>query len=192
MKKTTIGMIRHGITSWNEEKRIQGKTDIPLNEEGRRQAVLIANRMKKEPWDGLYSSDLSRAHETAKVIADAMNLPILSTDERAREKSFGEAEGTTEEERLHRWGSDWKERIQGAETSEAVFARGNALLEDIRLGHQGERILIVSHGAWIVSMLNGLFPGLEFPFIGNTSLTVIEHQDGKWSPGLLGCQMHLD
>lgn len=192
MSKTTIGMIRHGVTSWNVEKRIQGMTDIPLNEEGRRQAGLIASRINQESWDGIYSSDLSRAHETAKTIADTLKITILATDERAREKSFGEAEGTTEEERIERWGTDWKEQIQGAETDEDVFKRGSALVEEIRLRHPGERILVVSHGGWIVSMLSGLFPRLEFPFIGNTSLTVIQYQDGQWIPGLLGCQMHLE
>lgn len=65
---TLIGLIRHGVTDWNYEYRAQGQVDIPLNDEGRRQAELLSKRMENEEWDYIYSSDLSRALETAEII----------------------------------------------------------------------------------------------------------------------------
>ncbi|WP_337019427.1 histidine phosphatase family protein, partial [Oceanobacillus massiliensis] len=67
---TEIGLIRHGSTAWNKERRAQGSSDIPLDEEGLMQAKLVAERLSAEKWDVMYSSDLSRARQTAEAIAD--------------------------------------------------------------------------------------------------------------------------
>ena len=189
-----IGMIRHGETDWNKEGRIQGSTDVPLNELGIRQAERLARRLAQvdDAWDVVYTSDLSRAWRTACIIAEALRLPAPQKDRRLREKSFGEAEGTTPEERAARWGDDWRERVRGAETDEQVVRRGTAALNDIMARHAGGNILLVTHGGWIVRMLGHLLPAVELPYIGNTSLTIIERRDGGWHPTLLGCQAHLD
>ena len=187
-----IGLIRHGVTDWNQEGRVQGATDIALNEEGVRQAHLLARRLRGEPWQAIYSSDLSRAHRTAAILADALKLPVQGTDERLRERAFGEAEGTTIEERLARWGTAWREQIEGIETNEDVLRRGTAALESIASRHPGGRILIVTHGGWIVTVLKGLLHESELPFIGNTSVSIIERRDDEWTPVLIGCQEHLN
>lgn len=189
---TRVGFVRHGTTEWNREKRIQGATDVPLNGEGVREARLLAERLKEESWDVIYSSDLSRAYETARIIAGAMNRTVEGTEPGLREKQFGEAEGTTEEERIRRWGESWRSKIRGAETDEEVFRRGKEALDLLLERHPGQNILIVSHGAWIVCMLTRLLPDVELPYIGNTSVSVLEHRDGQWHPVLLGCQKHLD
>lgn len=66
---TKIALIRHGSTAWNKEKRSQGQTDNPLDQEGREQALLLAVRLSEETWDAIYASDLERASETARIIA---------------------------------------------------------------------------------------------------------------------------
>lgn len=190
--KTTLGLIRHGVTDWNVQKRIQGATDIPLNEEGIQQARLLAARLKHEDWKFIYTSDLSRAYKTAQIIAEAMEMPKIEKDHRLREKSFGEAEGTTEPERIARWGEQWREHILGAETHETVRRRIKSLLDEWLRRHAGERILVVTHGAWIVNFLEGfLDTEKEIPYIGNTSVTVVEYQDNRWVAPLVGCQSHL-
>src|SRR4051794_22337782 len=103
---TVVGLIRHGVTDWNRERRIQGHTNIPLNADGRKQAELLANRMVDEEWDVIYASDLGRAQETAACIGHVKQLEV-QTDPRLREMYCGEIEGTTQEERVAKWGEDW-------------------------------------------------------------------------------------
>lgn len=98
-----LWLIRHGETDWNREGRIQGQTDTELNDLGREQAKRLAMRLEDESFDTVYSSDLSRAHETARIVLPNEE-PHL--DERLREMSFGVLEGkkrdefTSEEEEL--------------------------------------------------------------------------------------------
>ena len=87
-------LIRHGETDWNAAGRYQGQSDIPLNRTGIQQARKIAGRLSKEKIDAIYSSDLSRARETAEQIAQAHKLKVTS-DARWRELSFGDWEGLT-------------------------------------------------------------------------------------------------
>ncbi len=91
-----IGLVRHGKTDWNAEGKIQGQTDIPLNEEGKAQAIALANRLSGEEriWDAVVSSDLKRAFATAQIIAEKLGIPLLESDSRLRERYFGEVEGT--------------------------------------------------------------------------------------------------
>lgn len=189
--KTIFGLVRHGVTDWNQQKRIQGTTDVPLNKEGMKQAHLLAARLKTESWDYIYSSDLSRAHTTAKIIGAAMDEMSIYVDRRLREKTFGEAEGTTEQERIARWGENWRTKAIGVETSAEVCERGQYLIDELRQKHEGKRILLVTHGAWIVSVLEQMKPESELPFIGNTSITIVEFDENGWSIPLVGCQTHL-
>ena len=97
-----ILLIRHGQTSWNIEGRLQGSTDIPLNKEGILQAELCAQFLKTVNLTTLISSPLSRAKQTAEIIAGACHLPIVEMDA-FREKSFGDAEGLTPIERQEKY-----------------------------------------------------------------------------------------
>lgn len=190
---TEIGLIRHGVTDWNELKKIQGKSDIPLNEEGRRQARLLAERLRSERWEAVVTSDLVRAKETAEIVARTLGIPIVSEDARLRERSFGAAEGTTETERLARWGEGWRENPEiGIESEEALLARALPCLDDLASAHAGRRILAVTHGGWIVHVLTALFPGLEFGWIGNTSVSVIRKTADGWTPVDINRMDHLD
>lgn len=94
---TDILIIRHGQTAWNQLKRLQGHSDIPLNEKGRLQAVTLAGILRDEPLDAIFSSDLQRAYQTAHEIARMHHLPVLA-DKMFRERCYGACEGMRDEE----------------------------------------------------------------------------------------------
>lgn len=188
---TKIGLIRHGLTEWNYLGRAQGISDIPLNEQGIQQAVKIGERLANEEWDIIISSNLLRAKETAKIIGSRMRLPI-TVDQRIREIDCGEIEGTTEDERVIRWGKAWREADLGMEKFETVAQRGIGFLEDVAIRYEGKSILIVSHGALIGLTLQHLLPE-KFPttHIDNTSISILQYHEKEWNCQLYNCTKHL-
>ncbi|MEI4770859.1 histidine phosphatase family protein [Psychrobacillus sp. FJAT-51614] len=190
---TTIGLVRHGITEWNILNRSQGISDIPLNEVGKKQAVALANRLSLEgKWDIIVTSDLSRAKETGQIIATKLNLTVRC-DERIREINCGEMEGTTEEERLNKWGTNWRELDLGMEKFEDVAKRGYEFLSEIITTYSDKHVLVISHGALIGLTLQRLLPK-KFPktHIDNTSLTILNNSQGTWDCTLYNCTKHLN
>jgi len=191
-----IGFVRHGQTDWNSEGRTQGQTDIPLNESGIAQAQQLAARLKRdEPiWEAVISSPLSRAYDTAAIVAEALRLPLLEPDSRVLERNFGIVEGTIEAERVERWGKDWRSQSEqyGVETDEAVFERGMSFLNDLRASAQYENILLVSHGSFIAVMLNQLCADLKDERLMNLSYSILSWDNGEWIPLLYNCTRHLD
>ena len=156
---TTIGLVRHGVTEWNELGKVQGKSNIPLNERGRQQAFALANRLAlEESWDFIFSSDLTRAVETTNIISTKLGLSDIYFDERIREIDCGEIEGTNEQDRVSKWGSEWRSLELGMESFEDVSKRGTNFLEEIVEKYKGKRILVVSHGAIISLTLNDIVP----------------------------------
>ena len=138
---TTLLLARHGETDWNRELRIQGSSDIELNELGRRQARFLAQELTDVDLDAIYSSDLSRAHATAAAVAATHGLDV-NLDPRLRERSFGSWEGLTREDiAAFPAGS----RHDG-ESDDDVRARVLGAVEEIAAKHPGEQVLIVSHG----------------------------------------------
>lgn len=188
-----IGLVRHGETSWNAVKRIQGQTDIPLNEIGIKQAKLLAARLQGDEriWNYVMTSDLQRAAATGQYIAEALNIPVLPSDTRLRERFFGQVEGTTLEERLARWGEQWKELELGAETIELMRSRGVELLEELYRRYPAANILCVSHGSFIANLLQELFPELEDERIDNLSYSIIQRADEGWQLLQHNCTKHL-
>jgi 2,3-bisphosphoglycerate-dependent phosphoglycerate mutase len=181
-RMTTIGMIRHGVTEWNQLGKSQGLTDIPLNEEGNQQAKSLAEHLDLEGgWDFIVTSDLKRAVQTAEHLAAKLKVPIQFYDPRIREIDCGQIEGTTEEERVKRWGKDWRELELGMEKPFDVAKRGIGFLDELSKMFTGKRILMVSHGALIGVTLQHLFPE-QFPktYIENTSLTILEKKEENW------------
>lgn len=129
---TKIGLIRHGVTEWNDLGKAQGNTDIPLNDEGISQAIKLGNRLSEDnSWDMIITSDLSRAFETAKIIGRRLNLPIKSLDIRLREINCGKIEGTTEEGRIQLWGDNWRDLDLGMEKFKDAAKRGIQFIEEI-------------------------------------------------------------
>lgn len=189
---TIIGLVRHGVTDWNRQGRMQGRNDIPLNEEGRLQAELLGKRMANEAWDYIYSSDLARAQETADIIASHMGKKVEGYDPLLAERAFGLLEGTTEQDRLERWGEGWKEIDHGGESREAVIQRGLKLLEDMDQRHKGKRVLLVSHGALIGAVVETLFPDFGYLGLKNTCVNILEKTDEGWKCLLHNCVKHLE
>ncbi|MEC0242219.1 histidine phosphatase family protein [Paenibacillus dokdonensis] len=189
---TTIGWVRHGITDWNVARRAQGQTDVPLNDTGRAQARALAERFKNEKWDAVYASDLLRAKETAETIANALNIP-LHVDERLREMACGRMEGTTEDERIRMWGEDWSGMELGVETDESMILRGEEVVREICLHYPEQRVLVVSHGALISTLLPALIPNMqEREHLHNTSVTLVRQLNEEWVCDLYNCRRHLD
>jgi broad specificity phosphatase PhoE len=181
LTKTVIGLLRHGQTNWNIDFRLQGVTDIPLNETGINQAriageVIVTSFVGDEAWDAILSSPLSRARDTAVMVGEAIGISNVSIEELLLERSFGEAEGMSHEE----WKSTYNDtnHVPGGETLEQLEARALVLLQRIADHHEGKRVLTVSHGALIRTLLRLVSQG-EFPRdgerLGNACLSIFEH-----------------
>jgi 2,3-bisphosphoglycerate-dependent phosphoglycerate mutase len=190
---TRIALIRHGSTAWNKEGRMQGSTDIPLDEDGILQAQKLGLRLANEHWDLVYTSHLKRAKKTGEIIAAQLGITGIFEDERLREASGGQTEGTVEEERLVKWGPDWRQLELGMETELAVCDRGLAFMDDLLAQHAGKHILIVSHGGFIRHLLRKLAPDLTITeHLKNTSVTRFTIKDNLWDCELYNCTAHLE
>ncbi|MFM9278962.1 histidine phosphatase family protein [Paenibacillus jiagnxiensis] len=188
-----LGLIRHGLTDWNVLGRIQGQSDIPLNEEGRKQARLLGARLQQESyqWDAVVTSGLSRARETGEIIASMLGIELLEPDVRLNERSFGQVEGLTQAERESRWGADWHLLELGQENEEAMRQRGLEFLKAVWEENRDRNLLVVSHGAFLAQLFTALYEDKHTERIGNLSLTILERQDIEWSPVLYNCTKHL-
>jgi probable phosphoglycerate mutase len=142
---TTILLARHGETDWNRDRRVQGHTDVPLNETGRQQASALATALENEPLDAVYSSDLERARETARIVAEPRGLQVEVADG-LREKHFGSWEGLTDEEVLRRFPDARRGHWGDGETTDEMTERVIETLHRIAADHPGERVLVVLHG----------------------------------------------
>lgn len=189
---TRLGWVRHGMTEWNLLGKIQGITDVPLSADGIKQAELLADRLKDDRfvWDGVISSDLMRAKQTGQALAERLGIPHLQ-DYRLRERAFGSAEGTTEAERLARWGADWRHHVPDQETDAQVCERAQSFMEDWLKDHEGQSWLIVSHGGFLAKMLLTLQADMEDRHLLNTSLTIMERDLSGWRMTLHNCTTHL-
>ncbi|SDC41130.1 probable phosphoglycerate mutase [Paenibacillus sp. UNCCL117] len=187
----SIGFIRHGTTEWNLAGRMQGQMDTPLAEIGRLQADRLAGRLKGESWDGIIASDLQRAKETAQRIEAVTGIPLLKVDARLRERSFGLIEGTTLEERIARWGEQWRTADVGMEPDALLLQRWQSFLADTEQEHQGERLLIVSHGGYIAPVIESIRRQALDTHLMNTSFTVMQRTSAGWEFQLLNCTAHL-
>lgn len=155
MEPTRILAIRHGETAWNVDTRLQGHLDIPLNDEGVRQAQHLAQALgQSETIDAIYASDLSRAHITAQAIAKATGHTV-STHPGLRERHFGAFQGRTFAEievelPEHAW--HWRKRTpdwvppDGGESLIALRERIVDTVDELAARHPGQQVVMVAHG----------------------------------------------
>lgn len=165
---TTLFLIRHGETDWNAEGKLQGHSDRPLNEFGRRQASELAKRLAGDGVAAIYSSDLVRAKETAEIIGAQLGLDV-TVDPDLREKNWGSWEGLTSAERL---------TVEFAgETTEDHRERTLQAIARIVERHPGERVVVVTHGG-SVRRIQAAVSGVALPVIENCSVWAVAHEDG--------------
>lgn len=171
--------VRHGQTDWNKEKKLMGRTDIPLNDEGRAQAAEMVLSLDGN-FDALYSSPLKRAYETAQVVANRFQKDII-VDERLAERSFGSLAGkswaeieaeTHEDMKTITKAEQYDFRAWGGESADDVKARLLAFLEDLKK-ESYTTVVIVCHSG-IISMMRHLFPNNETTHISNASVNTFE------------------
>ena len=148
---TLLYLVRHGETDWNRAHRIQGSTDIPLNGTGRDQAMRTARLLARRSWDGLYSSPLSRAHETAAIIGRELGLGEPEPLADLVERNYGEAEGLTDREVTRRYPGSTPG--PGRESRDEVAARVMPALLAIAEAHEGGHLIVATHGAVIRTVL---------------------------------------
>lgn len=148
-----IYIVRHGQTNWNLEQKIQGQTDIPLNEFGIQQAKHQASKITNLKIDKIYSSDLQRTKQTAKILNANFNAPI-HLDKELREVGFGSIEGKTKTDISKEYMLEFRQNPEkfGAETKEHLFNRVKSIFEKYS-NITDENILLVTHGGIIHMML---------------------------------------
>ncbi len=148
---TTILLARHGETDWNRDHRWQGHADPPLNDTGRVQAGELARALVAANPDGVVSSDLRRAQETAEIVATTLGLG-LSLDDRLREVDVGEWSGLTTAEVEARYPAGAARRRAGGtgwehgESYEAMAARVVAVLQELAAARPQARLVVITHG----------------------------------------------
>ena len=170
--------VRHGETDWNAERRIQGSTDIPLNETGRRQASGTGRLLARRSWDALYASPLSRAFETASINGAEVGLPTPIPLPEIVERNYGEAEGLTGSEIDARFPGD--SPVPGRETREEVVARVLPALLELAERHSGQNVIVVGPGGVIRSVLLAVDPEHDHGPITNGSVHSFAHEDGSF------------
>lgn len=169
---TLLALVRHGQTDWNFERRIQGRTDIPLNDTGRAQALLAADALRDGGWKRVASSTLQRASETAQIIADALGLEAPTTYPGLVERDYGVGEGTLVSDFHARYSAG---EVPGGETLEQLAERALQALGSVVSDAPGEPAIVVAHGGVIRALLGIATDGaLPRPGerIDNASVTV--------------------
>ncbi|MCS5634073.1 MAG: histidine phosphatase family protein [SAR324 cluster bacterium] len=202
MKETEIILIRHGETEWNSQKRMQGHSNSDLSSVGQAQIQALGQWMKNVPFDLIYSSDSLRAKQTAEAITQFSGHE-LQFDQRLREKNLGVFEGLTSEEARERHPEVFrlfktagsKYVIDEGESTQQLQDRALEIVNEIRIKHPEERVLLVTHGGFIrVVMKHSLGLSLETPtrfLIRNTGVFRLVWED-KWLVSQMGGVSHLE
>ena len=159
--------MRHGQTEWNASRRYQGRSDIPLSDEGRAQAQALSRGLASHVFDAVYASDLIRAIETARIIAAPHGLNVQS-DPRIREFDFGAWEGLTWPEIVERWPAFADQgataakfyQPEGGERFEDVCVRVEQFLDDLRRTNH-EHVLVVTHAGVLHAVLEVLGSSIQ-------------------------------
>jgi probable phosphoglycerate mutase len=202
MQRTHVIIVRHGQTEWNIAGVRQGHLDSALTEKGVAQASALAQRLARERFTALYSSDLGRAVQTAMAIADVTGHEIV-TDPRLRERHLGIFQGLTAEEIMGKYpqertqfrtlGPDYV--IPGGESMRQQVERNVAYLNALAAKHRGEQIVVVTHGGVVSGFFRHtlaipLDAPRRFEFV-NAGLNLFAREEDNWILLTWGDVSHL-
>jgi broad specificity phosphatase PhoE len=199
---TSIYLVRHGQTAWNKEEIFRGRTDVPLDETGLKQAELVGQYFKGMEIRGVYSSSLSRAWETAQKIAQFHDLKVQPL-QGILDMSFGNWEGRPHQEvresdsKTYR---QWVEtphlvRLPGGESLDDVRVRAMAAIEEVIRNHPGKTLILVTHRVVNKVLICGIL-GLDNSHFwqitqDTTAINLIQHRNGKYILSLMNETCHL-
>ncbi len=199
---TDIYLVRHGQTAWNKEEIFRGRTDVPLDETGLREAVMAAEYFRGMEVHAIYSSPLSRAWQTAQKISDVVAKEVAPL-QAIHDMSFGRWEGRSLREVQKEDGEryrQWQEsphllKIPGGESLDEVRGRAMAGLDEAINSHPGKTLIFVSHRV-INKVLICAILGLDnshFWQIGQdtTAINLIRYRTGRYVLSLLNESCHL-
>ena len=197
-----IILIRHGKTSWNGKWKIQGHSNIELSQEGIIEAKLLAANFPLPSVNAIYSSDLTRAESTAKILSQKFNLPVHTTPQ-LRGVNFGDWEGKTLAELEIIDPANYENffrnpealQIKNAETFSQVQKRAMNFIEKIIAAHQNENVIVVAHGAINRTILCSI---LDIPLKKmwllsqfNTAVNILRFEDEVFTVDLINGTAHL-
>ena len=199
---TSIYLVRHGQTAWNKEEIFRGRTDVPLDETGLKQAELAGQYFKSMEIHAIYSSPLSRAWQTAQKIAQIQNLKVDPL-EGILDMSFGDWEGHAHQE-IRKMDNEtyrqWVEsphlvKLPGGESLDDVRGRAMAALEEVLRKHSEKTIVLVSHRVVCKVMICAIL-GLDNSHFwqiaqDTTAINLIQYKKGKYILSLMNETCHL-
>ena len=199
---TSVYLVRHGQTAWNKEEIFRGRTDVPLDETGLRQAELVGQYFKGMKIHGIFASSLSRAWQTAEKVAEFHDLKVQPL-EGILDMSFGNWEGRPHQEireidrKTYR---QWVEtphlvRLPGGESLDDVRVRAMAAIEEVIRTHAGKTLILVTHRVVNKVLICGIL-GLDNSHFwqisqDTTAINLIQHRDGKYILSLMNETCHL-
>lgn len=200
---TELTVLRHGETDWNAQTRYQGHSENELNADGEWQAQALGDRFACDgaAYDGIVSSDLRRALHTAKIIAAKTGLGIL-TDHRLRERKVGIFRGLTRREASERFPTEYAAfkfddsyEVPEGESKKQLHARLVAYLNEVSATATGKRLIVVTHGGVIESMIRHAFAlplTFHLPFSNfNAAFNRFVWRRDHWVIATLGDISHL-
>ena len=170
-----IALVRHGQTDFNRDGKLQGTSDIPLNETGIAQAHTAARLLADDRWDAVVSSPLERAAVTADIIAATLGLEVGGRYASLIERAYGEAEGLTKEQAVERFGNDWP----GEEDFDDLQRRAVAAVDDVAERNPVDALVIVTHGTFIRAFADHV-TGIETRTPDNAHSVRFAGSPGAW------------
>jgi probable phosphoglycerate mutase len=200
---TRLCIVRHGETAWNAEHRVQGQLDVPLNAIGQAQALAASKVLSQEKFNAIYSSDLTRARQTAEPIAGMLSLKVLFEKD-LRERHYGIFERLTYAEVKVRFPGDYARfeardpeyAFRTGESLSDFYGRSIAAVSKIVREHENQDILVFTHGG-VLDMLyrhiTGLSVSAERTFgIPNAGLNRVEVSPAGWQIRAWADTAHLE
>jgi len=203
MEPTRLIIVRHGETQWNIEGRRQGHLDSPLTAQGRAQAEALARRFTTGSCSAVYSSDLGRAYDTARAIAENTGHQVVS-DHRLRERHLGIFQGLDGDEIRDRYEDEYEKHkaggadyaVPGGESFNDQVSRNLHCLEELAERHAGNAIIVVTHGGVLSALFrHTLSISLDAPrrfAFKNASVNLFKYQDKVWGLETWGDISHLN